>query len=363
MAKKERTLPDDLSIDFVICDNTVNRYGWRLLVEGIDLTNFNKNPVACKQHNMWEAPIGKWSDLRVDNSRLIGKLHFDPSDDDSVELYWKYKDGFMSAVSLSIAPTETSTDPSVMIPGQKYETVTKSELLEISTVTVPGQGNAVKLCYPNGSEYKLSLIENNSAMSGQKTVEQLTQDLQAANAANETLKKLCADQLIALHAQRGVVSEAENPSLLKLALMDFESVKLMLEAKVPAPATAQPSDTTSRETMADTLVKLHFERGAITAAQRDFYRNAAVLNYEGTATLLQSLPGSAQLQQTVLGLGGGQKSAPATDDRKDWKYLDWWKKDQAGLEAMRLNAPEKYAALEAECLAEGEKQGIISKSV
>lgn len=362
---KEREIPTDPFIDFTICDNTLNRYKGRVIVQGIKLDAFMKNPVAPKQHNTSEVAIGKWSNLRVENNALLGRLHFDPNDEDAVQLYWKYKDGFMSAVSLHVLILETSSDPSLLLPGQILETVTKSELIEISTVTVPGQGNAVKLLSPDGNEYKLNLVvieSNSEKMSGQKTVEQLTLELTAAQNEIAALKKLTAEQLILLHKQRGVVTEAETASLLELALVKFDTVKLMLEAKQPAPATPQPADNGSREAMADALVKLHFDRGAITAPQKEFYRNAAVLNYEGAATLLQSLPGSAQLQSAVLGLGGQQSPTPA-EDRKDWKYLDWWKRDQKGLEAMKLSAPEKYKALEAACIEDGRKNGIINTEI
>ncbi len=119
----ERKLPDALEIDFIICDNSLNRKGWRLEVVGIDTTGFLKNPVCIVQHDMWTLSVGKWKNLRVDGDKFLGTLEFDKNDDDAVKLYWKYVDGYMNAVSLHILPVEESNDPSMLVLGQTYATV------------------------------------------------------------------------------------------------------------------------------------------------------------------------------------------------------------------------------------------------
>ena len=156
MSKRE--LPPILEHDFVITDESLNRNGWRIIVAGIDLTGFLMNPVCCVEHNMRMIPVGKWKNLHVDGDKLKGTVEFDRNDPDAVKLYWKYKDGYMNAVSLHVLPSEESKDKASLHPGQKYATVTKSELVEISLVTVPGQKNAVKLSSMDGKEYKLSLL-------------------------------------------------------------------------------------------------------------------------------------------------------------------------------------------------------------
>ena len=51
----------------------------------------------------------------------------------------------MNAVSIHVIPLEESELPEHLEKGKRYSTITKSELLEVSLVTVPGQKNAVKL--------------------------------------------------------------------------------------------------------------------------------------------------------------------------------------------------------------------------
>lgn len=350
MAKKERILPDgDLKMDFVICDNSVNRYGWRLLVEGIDLEGFLKNPVCCELHYSFEAPVGKWENLRIENGQFVGTLVFDRNDEHAVKYFWKYKDGYMSAVSLSVLPIEESQDEKYLLPGQTLPTVVKSELLEISVVTIPGQKNAVKLMTPEGGEYKLSLINKQKQMDDKnKTTEQLQKDLDAQ-------KKLAAENLIKYHSARGVVQEGEKDSLMELAFDKYDTVSKMLDGRTPADPNAGKENTDGAK--ADALVELHFNRGAITEPEKAVYKAAAKLDYEGTKKVLEARKGKEALNNFVQGLGTG-KETEKDDKRSGWGYYDYFKNDPEALELMEKNDPEKYKRLVADFEAESAKLGI-----
>ena len=347
MAKKERQLPEKLIQDFVICDNTVNRYGWRLLVEGIDLSGFLTNPVCLLQHATGCIPVGKWINLRVEDSRLIGTVEFDPNDDDSIKLYWKYKDGFMNACSLNVIPTAESDEAALLLPGQCCSTITKCELLEVSLVTLPGQKNAVKLSYPNGKEYKLNLLTNSKTeMAGEKTVEQLQVELAASH-------KLNAENVIKLHEHRGVITPDEKEHLMELALTNLGIVTKLLEARTAPTKEVIPS-TDSKQELANGLVKLHFERGVITEGEKQIFALSAVSDYEGTKKILEAKTGSA----AVLGFVQNTGAVAGGEDRSKWSYLEYFKKDQAALQLMATNEPAKFKQLEMQFLAESEKMGV-----
>lgn len=339
-----RPIPaDDNYIDFVICDNTLNRYGWRLLVEGIDTANFAKNPVCVLAHDTYSIPVGKWENVRVEDGRLLGRLIFDPTDADSVRLYWKYKDGYMSAVSLNVLPTEQSEAPEQMVPGQRYPTVTQSELLEVSCVVLPGQGNAVKLSYADGREYKLSLLIEETMSKPEKTAADMAAEI-------EGLRKLNAENLVALHRQRGAISDAEMPMLHKLALADYDTTKQMLEAKQVQDKTQEQSGDAKAQ-LAVQLVRLHLDRGAITAQETEFFQSAAAADYEGTKKVLE-------LRKGRESIGAFGTTGAAGDDRKDWKYLDFYKKDLKALGDMERNDPERYAKLVADATADAKAMNL-----
>ncbi len=313
---QKRKLPEKCEIDFIICDNTLNRKGWRLLVEGIDTVGFLKNPVCIVQHDMWTLSVGKWKNLRVENSQFLGTLEFDKNDDDAIKLYWKYIDGFMNAVSLHIAPIEESSDPAMLEKGQMLATITKSDLLEISLVTVPGQKNAVKLSTPEGEDYKLSIVninqnQNPKKMEKDPEKEELQKKLDAQMQLN-------ANNLVKLHVQRGVIQDAEVEHLKKLASTDYETVEKMLEARsVPVAPTAdgkKPEETTT-------------EGKKLAAAVEEITK-------------------------------GGEKLESQKSDKDSWTYLDWFKKDPKGLSLMAEKEPEKFKKLEADFVATAETEGL-----
>jgi phage head maturation protease len=307
----DRELPEKLEKRFVICDNTVNRKKWRILVDGIQLDGFLKNPVCCVEHNTWGASIGKWKDVHVEGDKLLGTLEFDRNDPDAVKLYWKYEDGFMSAVSLHVIALEESAEPEMLEVGQIYPTITKSELLEVSVVTVPGQKNAVRLSDAAGNDYKLNLIsKQNRKMEENKNQEQATRiaELESQLSAEKAKK---ADMLVQLHMQRGAVQEGEVDSLTKLALADFDTVETMLNAR-----TVEVKKTDDKP--ADD------ERARLAAA--------------------------------IEKLNAGE--APKPNEKDSWSYMEWLKKDYDGLLSMQKNEQEKYKALEAALHADCEKNHL-----
>lgn len=349
MAETKRKLPEGkLTQDFIICDNTVNRYGWRLLIEGIDMEGFLKNPICCLQHSTYMAPVGKWFNLRIEAGQLKGSVEFDRNDEDAVKLYWKYADGFMSAVSLQILPKEESDDVKQLLPGQTSSTITKSELLEVSLVTLPGNKNAVKLCTPDGKTYKLNLISKTPIMDKvEKTVEQLQDELTAS-------KKLNAENLVLRHKERGVLQDCEIEGLKELALSNYDTVSKMLDGRVKA-VVPTPSTETA-EAKADALVSLHFNRGAISEPEKSIYRTGAVNDYDGTKKVLELKKGTDGLNTFVLGMGDGKEKE--TDERAKWTYLDFYKKDHEALSVMKKDDPNRYKKLEGNFLKESERLGI-----
>lgn len=356
MAKEERKLPATLELEFAIADESVNRNGWRLLIDGICTEAFEKNPVCVVQHDRWMAPVGRWTSLRKEKGALKGTLQFDRNDEEAIRLFWKYKDGFMNAVSIGVTPISESEDRKDLLPGQRYATITESELIEISLVTIPAYSNSVRLRYADGREYKASLITNFNDMDkkDEKTVEQLQAELAVQ-------RKLNAENLIALHRQRAVVSDGEVAPLVELAAVNYDNVKKMLEARATPEVTSKSGkdETNPAATLAAALVTLHFDRGAITDAEKPVYVAAALADYEGTRKILEAKAGTQQAKDFVKGLNGGQ-AASGADERTKWTYLDWYKKDAAGLASMEKLEPDRHKALVAAFEAECKQEGIIN---
>ena len=146
---------------FICSDESINSYGFRVLTAGIDLTRFLKNPIGKFNHcDEWDdpnysGPICKWSDVKKEGGQLIALPVFDIDDPKGKLIANKVDKGFLNAASIGFRIIETSEDPKLMLPGQKYATVTKCMLIEISVVDIPSNENACCLYDENDNRIEL----------------------------------------------------------------------------------------------------------------------------------------------------------------------------------------------------------------
>lgn len=134
--------------EVVINTSGLNSYGSRVLTDGLDTTQYQKNPVLLWMHRRYGdncAPIGRMENLRIDGDRLIGTPVFDLEDDFAKKIANKWDKGFLNMCSASVEILETSTDPQHLIQGQSRATVTRGKLLEVSIVDIGSNDDALKL--------------------------------------------------------------------------------------------------------------------------------------------------------------------------------------------------------------------------
>jgi hypothetical protein len=133
-------------VKFCLTDeNVLNDRGQRILVNGIDLDRFRKNPVLYYNHNYQNIPIGKWTNIGIVNGMLVGTPIFDEKDSFAKIVKQKIDDGFLNACSIGIMVLETSKEEKMMLAGQTSPTITKSELFEVSIVDLPANKNSVRI--------------------------------------------------------------------------------------------------------------------------------------------------------------------------------------------------------------------------
>lgn len=255
----------------VISDESVNTYGTRFITKGIDLSAYKKNPIVLWMHKRddnWRKtgdvplPIGKCIKLTVENGQLIGEFEFDANDDFAVKIEQKIAGGYINACSPGLAPIEVSDSPDLILAGQRYGTVTKSKLVEVSIVDIPSNQNAVRLYSDGGELINLSdsdlskLFQNISTIKtkedGMKNLPLFVALLAAGALTNEDdlynevvkLKNERDDLKSQLESGRitvlvdsaikdGKITEAEKDSFKKLAAADFDSVKSVLDTMKP----------------------------------------------------------------------------------------------------------------------------------
>lgn len=139
-----KTVAERDGMDFVLSDETVDRYGDVIVAGGWDLRTFKKNPIALWAHDS-RSVIGTWQNVRVEGRRLIGRLVFAArgTSDRIDELISLVEQGILRAVSVGFRPLEAEPiDKERPYGPQRY---TKQELLETSLVAVPANPAALAL--------------------------------------------------------------------------------------------------------------------------------------------------------------------------------------------------------------------------
>jgi HK97 family phage prohead protease len=130
-------------IRFCFSDDTVDRMNDRIFASAWDLKNFARSPVVLWSHDASQPPIGRASNVRVEGNRLMGDIEFMSAElyPFSDLIYRLAKGGWINSVSVGFLPREwtRSTDPA-RTGGFDY---TRVELLEVSSVPVPAQSNAL----------------------------------------------------------------------------------------------------------------------------------------------------------------------------------------------------------------------------
>ncbi len=160
-------ISEKMGYEVVISNSKLNLYGFRVLTSGIDTTQYARNPIMLWMHNRpWRGnkeealPLGHLENVRVDGDDLKGTLVFDETDDFSKQIKAKWDAGTLRMVSPGIEPIERSDDPAYLVPGQRYATITKSRLTEVSVVDIGANDDALAL-YSAGKRITLSLDGNN----------------------------------------------------------------------------------------------------------------------------------------------------------------------------------------------------------
>lgn len=132
----------------VISTPRLNSYGARVLTEGIDLTQYQKNPILLYMHRRGrkeDMPIGIMENLRVENSILYGTPKFDDDTEDERNISKKWERGTLRMLSAGLDIIEWSEDPALLVAGQTRPTVTKSKLREVSVVDIGANDDALQV--------------------------------------------------------------------------------------------------------------------------------------------------------------------------------------------------------------------------
>lgn len=137
-----------------ISDETLNCYGTWIRTEGVDLAQYQKNPVMLWMH--WRGVIiGTIKDIRVENGEITGEPVFDEVREESKLAKQQWEKGSLRMGSPNFEVIEVSDDQALLKQGQRRPTITKCKLVEYSMVDIGGNDNNIRLTYAN-KELKLA---------------------------------------------------------------------------------------------------------------------------------------------------------------------------------------------------------------
>ena len=145
-AKSRKKQTDRVS--FVASTATPDRYGDIIDQKGWITSNYRKNPVVLLNHDSSQLPIGK-GNVSIKNQQLVIDVEFDDDDPRAQEVKRKAQNGFMNAVSVGFRPLESKSRSELSSDspyyGKRGMYYSKAELLEVSIVTIPANGEATML--------------------------------------------------------------------------------------------------------------------------------------------------------------------------------------------------------------------------
>tara|TARA_R110000824_G_scaffold111857_4_gene260671 strand:+ start:1128 stop:1871 length:744 start_codon:yes stop_codon:yes gene_type:complete len=136
---------DGVVLSYIASTTSEDRYG-DIISQNWSLEGYKNNPVVLLNHNSSELPIGR-GDVSVVDDQLLIDITFDMSDPKAAEVARKASDGFMNAVSVGFNPlsmiSRTDLPEDHYAHGERGVYYDKAELLEVSMVTIPANGDAV----------------------------------------------------------------------------------------------------------------------------------------------------------------------------------------------------------------------------
>jgi len=150
-----------------LTNDTLNSYGYRVLTSGVDVSQYERNPLLLYMHERGKV-IGYMKDIRVEDGEITGEPCFDEATELSKQCKKQWDFGSLRMVSIGFDVLETSGDPKYLLEGQKRPTVTKSRIYEVSVVDIGANDDAIvlrkdgtQITLGDGSDCPLPLLSNN----------------------------------------------------------------------------------------------------------------------------------------------------------------------------------------------------------
>lgn len=314
---------------FVLSDETVNTYGFRIITAGVNLEEFKKNPVMLYNHDGWDTPIGRWENIRVEGTRILGDAVFDLKDKRAAEIARKVDDDFIRGASSGFWDAETTSDPLLYLAGQTEPTVVRCTMREASICSIPSNHNALALYDNEGNRIKESDISSTLQLAA---INHNNNTKQTKQMMNEEVRKA-----LNLSDGAGIQDVLSGISTLKEANKQLSDEVTALKAeKAEAEKQALETKRANFTQLFDKAVK----NGAFQESQRESMTMLFDKDPDHTITVLSDLPERKSVSSMIKESADQKKSKTANLSDMSWDELDRTGK----LVELRDNYPDVYQA-------------------
>lgn len=156
----DASLAEKRQIRVVAASGKADRVGDVVKIDGIDYTNYMKNPVILWAHDHYALPVGKAVDVTSTSGKLTMTIQFATAEEYAFAdtVYKLVKGGYLNGVSIGarVKAAEWLKDDEGNIVGRKF---TSLELLELSVVPIPADSKALVTAVKSGSLTELEFEE------------------------------------------------------------------------------------------------------------------------------------------------------------------------------------------------------------
>ena len=314
-----------------ISSESLNCYGTWVKTDGVDLEQYQRNPVLLWMH--WRGMVvGCIKDLRVEGTDITGEPWFDEVREESRLCKRQWEKGTLRMCSPNFEILETSEEPGWLKPGQTRPTVTRSKLVEVSMVDIGGNDdNTVILSY-RGGELKLAAGEDCEALPLLQGTEPETNGGPLPPRYNpQNINDTMNEQLKAIALKLGLPEAATEADILARigVLQGHETANKELREQLDKIKLAGITR------MVDDAVTA----GKFTADKREHFINLGkAVGAESLKLTLDSMATATKPMQ-LINPGGNPGGVPSSG----WTKLSEVPAEQ--LKLMRANDPERYRAL------------------
>lgn len=304
-----------------ISNSSLNSYGTRVMTSGMDVDQYQRNPVLLYMHNRGQI-IGYMNDVKIEGDDVTGEPVFDEATDLSKQVKAQFDFGSIRMVSAGIDIHELSDDPAEMLPGQTMATITKSSLFEVSMVDIGANDDAIVL-KKDGKVITLSKDGYNPLLLDKAKTENNTQN----NSKNMETKTLAL--LLGLDEKADEAAISAEINKLKAAKEEINALKTEKETLMLAAITQQVDTAIAEKRLTENKKEQFIELG----------------KQVGTEMLKKTLSAMSPVTKPsiVIGTGGVAKATEGTIAKGEYKKLSEVPADE--LKAMRESDKDTYKKL------------------